>query len=323
MGKSHLGAGAGDLRYTIEELDKPYDRGRRLLVQTCDVGAAQAAFDSLVKSRPKARLLWREWTRIMGETNPAPPTFGRENPEDYLEATERKESMCGRYAVTLPPEAMRQLFGVKSERINFGPRWNAAPTQQLPVIRYNPEVGIRSLDLLRWGLVHRKAKDMSGGAKAINARSELASKKWPFDDAFAKRRALVPATAFYEWKAEAGGKQPYAIGLANDSTMAFAGLWEGWQDPVSKEYIRTFSIITTTPNALMAEIHERMPVILPPAAWPIWLGEMPAEVDQLNALLVPYAAEAMRAWPVGKEVGSVKNDRQELLAPLIPSKAAG
>jgi hypothetical protein len=218
-----------ELRYTVYELNKWFPGGRLLLLKSRDFTAARAAFTSLVEAKPDARLLWREWSRILGETHPDPPA-PRANEDDFRDGLERKSSMCGRYALTLPPEAMRQLFGASSERINFGPRYNAAPTQQLPVIRYNPDSGIRSLDLLRWGFIHRKAPDLRGGAKAINARAEGVATKWPFSEAFVKRRALVPASAFYEWKSDPAGKQPYAIGLKDGGTMAFAGVWQGWKD---------------------------------------------------------------------------------------------
>lgn len=304
----------GEWQYEIAETDKngkPY----RVVVQARLFSAVYGAYFELRKQMPNSYFVMSDGVRIVHNNVTWPPPDPRLDPEHYRPA---EEAMCGRYAVTLPPEAMRQLFGAKNERINFGPRYNAAPTQHLPVIRYNPEAGIRSLDLLRWGLIHRKAKDASGGAKAINARAEGVATKWPFSEAFASRRALVPATAFYEWKAEEGGKQPYAIGLADESTMAFAGVWEGWRDPASSEIVRTFSIITTRPNELMQPIHDRMPVILPASAWPTWLGETPADINQLSSLLVPYPTDAMRAWPVGKEVGSVRNDRQELLVPLPP-----
>jgi len=308
-------------QYQVNETDAQ-GRSYRVVVQSHYFSGAYGAYLELRKQQPNSYFVMSDGLRIVHNNVKWPAPDPRPDPETYRGAEER---MCGRYAITLPPEAMRQLFGAGNERINFGPRYNAAPTQQLPVIRYNPTASIRSLDLLRWGLVHRRAKDLSGGAKAINARAEGVATKWPFDDAFAKRRCLVPATAFYEWK-KAENKQPYAIGLADGGTMAFAGVWEAWRAPAplgqaEGEIIRTFSIITTRPNELMAPIHDRMPVILPPAAWPIWLGETPAEADQLGALLVPYPAGAMRAWRVGREVGSVKNDRQELLAEL-PSPAS-
>ena len=216
---------------------------------------------------------------------------------------------------------MRDLFRTVGALINFAPRWNAAPTDRLPVVRRNPETGEHALDLLRWGLVPRWAKDLSGGAKCINARSETAATSRMFADSFAKRRCLLPADAFYEWQKdgpnlEKGAKIPWAIGRADDSPLVFAGLWEGWRDPADGTIVRSYSILTTAANDVLRPVHDRMPVILAPASWGLWLGDEPAAPERLQALLVPAANEAVRRWRVGPRVGSVRNDDAQLLEPV-------
>ena len=307
-------------QYRIEETDAQ-GRRYRVILQTHYFSGAYGAYNELVKQQPHSHFVMMDGMRIVHNNVTWPAPDARSSADDYSDGMERKASMCGRYAITVPPGALQRQFGTKNPLINFGPRYNAAPTQTLPVIRFNPEAQIRALDVLRWGLVHHKAKDLSGSAKAINARAETVATKWPFSDAFAKRRCLVPATAFYEWQKIGVGKQPYAIGLADGSIMAFAGVWEGWRAPPAPgqadgEIIRTFSIITTTPNEITAPIHDRMPVILPVSAWSAWLGEVSTPPADLQALLRPYSADGMKVWPVGPEVGSVKNDYQELLAPF-------
>ncbi|WP_044559557.1 SOS response-associated peptidase [Azospirillum sp. B4] len=225
--------------------------------------------------------------------------------------------MCGRYAVTTTPEGLKHLFGVTNDLVNYPARYNVAPTTRNPVVRLNPDTGARSMDLLRWGLVPHWAKDMSAGAKAINARSETLAEKPTFRSALKKRRCIVPADAFYEWKKTSPTqKQPYAISLDDGQPMAFAGLWEGWREPATGDWVHTYTIITTTPNALMEPIHDRMPVILPAKSWSTWLGEQPATEPELLALLTPYPANGMRLWPVNGRVGKVGNDDAGLLDPI-------
>jgi putative SOS response-associated peptidase YedK len=154
-----------------------------------------------------------------------------------------------------------------------------------------------------------------GGKKTFNAQAEEIDTKPAFREAFRQRRCLVPLDNFYEWKKMPDGKQPYAIGLASGRLMAMAGLWETWRLPEG-ERIRSFTIATTKPNALCAEIHNRMPVVLQPEAWPIWLGEEPADPKDLKALLAPYAGDDMICWPVSARVGNVKNNDPGLIEPM-------
>jgi putative SOS response-associated peptidase YedK len=173
----------------------------------------------------------------------------------------------------------------------------------------------RSLDVLRWGLVRFWAKDIRVGVANINAKAEGIDTRPAFREAFQRRRCLAPVDNFYEWAKTATGKQPYAIALADRGIMALAGLWENWRS-LAGEWVRSFAIVTTTPNALCGEIHNRKPVILKPEAWPLWLGEEPADPPPLKALLAPYPAEDMAAWPVNGRVGNVKNNDPSLIEPI-------
>jgi putative SOS response-associated peptidase YedK len=216
--------------------------------------------------------------------------------------------MCGRYVQTMPADAMRQLFRTTGVPPNLAPSWNVAPTQSAPVVRRHPDTGERHLDLLRWGLLPRWVKDVKTARKPINARAETVATSPMFREAFAKRRCLVPADAFYEWKVEEGGKQPMAIAPATGEGMAFAGLWESWRGE-GDEIVRTFAIITTDANETMRAVHDRMPVILAPDDWAVWL-----EGDDQAPLLRPAPNDLLRFWPVSKAVNSPRNNGPELLA---------
>jgi putative SOS response-associated peptidase YedK len=198
---------------------------------------------------------------------------------------------------------------------NFAPSWNVAPTDPLPIVRFDAEAHERSLDVMRWGLIPYWAKDIKIDHSTFNARAEEVETKPAFREAFRRRRCLVPLDNFYEWKKTPTGKQPYAIGLEGGRLMGMAGLWETWRSPEG-EWIRSFTIITATPNALCAELHDRMPVVLEPSAWPAWLGEQPADVPYLKALLAPYPYDDMIAWPVSPRVGNVKNNDPGLIEPI-------
>ncbi len=217
--------------------------------------------------------------------------------------------MCGRFASTLPPDAIRALFRTAGTVPNLSPSWNVAPTQDAMVVRRHPETGERRLDLLRWGLIPSWTADLKAARKPINARSETAGASGMFKAALAARRCLVPVDAFYEWQARPDGKQPYAIARRDGTPLAFAGLWEGWRSPEG-EVVRTFCILTTAANATMRQLHERMPVILEPDAWPAWLGEGGSDA---TALMRPANDDVLRLWPVSRAVNSVRNNGSELL----------
>ncbi len=224
--------------------------------------------------------------------------------------------MCGRYASFLPPDLIARLFGTRNPLPNLKPTWNMAPTMDAPVVRRHPDSGERHLDALTWGFIPAFAKSLKEARRPINARAETVTSSGLFRNAFAKRRCIVPAAAFYEWQAGTGGKTPYAIARADDEPLAFAGIWEGWRGP-DAEILRSFAIVTTTANAQMAVLHERMPVILESSDWPVWLGEEPGDPA---SLLRPSEEGILRLWPVDKRVGNVRNDGPELLAPLTAER---
>jgi putative SOS response-associated peptidase YedK len=226
--------------------------------------------------------------------------------------------MCGRYASFLPPDLIARLFGTRNPLPNLKPTWNMAPTTDAPVVRRHPETGERHLDALTWGFVPAFTKLLKAARRPVNARAETIATSGMFRNAFAKRRCLVPAAAFYEWQAGPQGKTPYAIARADGDPLAFAGIWEGWRAP-DGDIMRTFAIVTTTANGQMAVLHERMPVILEAADWAGWLGE--AEVDPAT-LLRPAPEGVLRIWPVDKRVGNVRNDGPELLAEVAAQPVA-
>jgi len=217
--------------------------------------------------------------------------------------------MCGRYAITSAPEAILRWFKLTGTSPNLPPHYNAAPGQDLPVIRLHRETGERVLGELRWGLIPYWAKDRKIAWRTINARGETVKTAPAFRSAYRDRRCLLPADAFYEWKANGRAKQPYAIAKRNRELFAFAGLWENWKEPSSGEWIRTFTILTTESNKVVAALHDRMPVILKPDDYDRWLGEEPDPAD----LIRPYPADDLVAWPVSKRVNTPENDDPSIL----------
>jgi putative SOS response-associated peptidase YedK len=217
--------------------------------------------------------------------------------------------MCGRYALTSPPEVIAQRFNLLWVP-EFSAHYNIAPTQMIPVVR-ETEQG-RALALLKWGLIPFWAKDPSMGVKLINARAETLAIKPAFRSAYRRRHCLIPADAFYEWKPIAGRKQPYCIRMADQAPFAMAGLWEHWVDP-SGQTVESCTIITTDANALVVELHERMPVILAQGDYGAWLN---AGDPNAQHLLKPFPPEQMSAYPVTLRVNNVKNDDAACIAPL-------
>jgi len=222
--------------------------------------------------------------------------------------------MCGRYSVTLPPSAIRELFRVMTG-LNLQPRYNIAPTQAAPVIGLD-ETGQRALKMFRWGLIPRWSKMMPTGAPLINARADSIAGKPSFRDAFAKRRCLVLADGFYEWPQDKSLKDrnPWRIFATDRPAVAFAGIWEAWRKP-DGEILRSYAIVTTSANARIAAIHERMPVMLPAASEDAWLAAG-TPVAQLQAMLAPYPAELTDCYRVDVRVNSVKNDDADCIKPL-------
>ena len=194
--------------------------------------------------------------------------------------------MCGRYRLSRRKQLVEKYFGTAEWQEDWSPRYNIAPTQPVPVIRQHPKEAIRQISQMRWGLIPSWAKASSGSASTINARSETVAAKPAFRDPIRFRRCLIPADGFYEWKRTATGKQPYCFEVNNGELFAFAGLWDGWKDP-SGEWIRTCSILTTTPNSLTSAVHDRMPVILDPDYYDLWLDPRVRDVAVISKLLKP------------------------------------
>ena len=221
--------------------------------------------------------------------------------------------MCGRFATFQPVEAIRKLFGaVNSAPADARPSWNIAPSQPALVVRRHPETGERRIDLLSWGLVPHWTRDIRDARRPINARAETLATSPMFKPAFASRRCLVPVDAWYEWQVTPDGKWPFDFARTDRATMAFASIWESWVTPGTGKVLRTFTIITTSANAMAAPVHDRMPVIIQREDWPIWLGEV---VGHGVDLLHPPPDELTLAWPVGQAVNSSRNNGPGLLVP--------
>jgi putative SOS response-associated peptidase YedK len=227
--------------------------------------------------------------------------------------------MCGRYVITSPPEAIRALFGYP-ERPNFPPRYNVAPTQPIPVVRLHD--GKRQFALMRWGLIPSWVKDPKTFSLLINARGESVVDKPAFRAAMRRRRCLVPADGFYEWKEVGGRKRPYFIQLRKSGgPFAFAGLWETWTGPNGEE-MDTAAIVTTDANRTLSAIHPRMPVIVPPDAFDFWLDCAKVDAKTAAALLAPARDELFEAYEISPAVNRVANDSVALLAPVAAAAGA-
>ena len=234
--------------------------------------------------------------------------------------------MCGRYVSSSTPDEIAQYFDAEPPtEAALEPSWNVAPTSDVYVVL--EDGGVRRVAPHHWGLVPFWATTPSIGNKMINARAEGIATKGAYRNAFKHKRCIVPADGFYEWRKVPGQKvkQPYLITRADGEPLAFAGLWEEWRSPDAPraERLRSTTIITTTPNDLLATIHDRMPVILPPSAWDEWLDPERADVDTLGKLLVPAPSGILTMHPVSTEVNNVRNDGTHLIEPAEPEVAPG
>jgi len=218
--------------------------------------------------------------------------------------------MCGRFIITSPPEAFRALFEY-DEQPNFPPRYNVAPTQPIAIVRVVG--GKRQFALVRWGLLPSWVKDPKTFSLLINARGESAADKPAFRAAMRRRRCLIPVDGFYEWQNIGGRKRPFFIRAKSGRPFAFAGLWETWTGPNGEE-LETAAIVTTTANRALAPIHERMPVIVPPDAFGLWLNASEVDVHAAAALIVPAPDEFLDAYEVSTAVNRVANDNPALIA---------
>lgn len=235
--------------------------------------------------------------------------------------------MCGRYVSATPPDQIAAYFEAEAPEALLQASYNVAPTSDVYAVL--SDGSIRHVDAFHWGLVPLWAKDPKIGSKMINARAETLAEKNAFKSAFKRRRCLIPADGFYEWRKDPDApktakKQPYFIHSPDGEPYAFAGLWEVWRGPnKDQEPLRSCTIITTTPNEPMAAIHDRMPVILPRSAWSTWLDRDIDDLALLGKLLVPAPAETITMHTVSTEVNNVRNNDKHLVdeAPPITPKA--
>jgi putative SOS response-associated peptidase YedK len=226
--------------------------------------------------------------------------------------------MCGRYRLTAKERYIVEHFDLDGEgEVQWSPRYNIAPTQDVPVIRQDAREPRRLFSLMRWGLVPYWAKGASFGNRAINAMAETAAEKPAFRDPLRKQRCLIPADGFYEWKKlSSREKQPYNIGLKDDALFAFAGLWDRWLSPSGG--LETCTILTTSANSLTRDVHDRMPVILQPEDYDLWLDPGITTPARLQHLLRPFDAALMRKYPVSSKVGNPQFDSSECATEVPP-----
>lgn len=233
--------------------------------------------------------------------------------------------MCGRYVSATPPDQIAAYFDATAPEVVLPPSYNVAPTTDVYAVLSDGTA--RHVDAFHWGLIPWWAKDAKVGSRMINARAETLAERSAFRSAFERRRCLIPADGFYEWRKHAtdpkGRKQPFFIHRPDGEPFAFAGLWELWRGPErDQEPLRSCTIITTGPNAEMARIHDRMPVILPASAWGRWLDPDMRDLDSLARLLVPAPPEITRMHAVSTDVNNVRNDRPDLTA-VVAAQTTG
>jgi putative SOS response-associated peptidase YedK len=230
--------------------------------------------------------------------------------------------MCGRFSLYEPVEDLVERFAVDEVVTDeVVPRWNVAPSQGVLAVASSSDGSTRRLGTFRWGLVPSWAKDPSIGNRMVNARAETVAVSGAFRSAFQRRRCLLPASGFYEWQrrevagARRPARRPFYLHAADGSPLALAGLWEVWHDAEGGA-LRTCTVITTRPNATLAPIHDRMPVIVPPSGWDRWLEPEPLRPDEREELLVPAPDDLLVADPVGDRVNSPRNDGPDLVTPV-------
>lgn len=221
--------------------------------------------------------------------------------------------MCGRFTFAVTPEMFMQRYNLEQLSFDLEPRYNIAPSQMIPAVLQ--ERGQNRAGQLKWGLVPRWAQDERIGFKMINARAETVADKPAFREAFRRKRCILPADGFYEWKRVDGSKQPMRIMLKSEQVFSMAGLYETWTAPDGRK-VHSCTVITTKPNELVQDIHDRMPVILRPEDEDLWLNREAFDPDLLQSLLRPFPADEMTAYPVAAMVGNVRNDLPECIRPM-------
>ena len=224
--------------------------------------------------------------------------------------------MCGRFTQQRSAADLAALFDAEPLSDDLGSHFNLAPTQSAAIVVERADR--RALTSYKWGLIPSWAKDPRIASRLFNARSETVATSAAFRSSFRARRCIVPVDGFYEWRRDGSGRQAFLIHRADGAPLALAGLWSAWHDPATAAVRRTFTILTTTPNELMATLHDRMPVILEPSTWAPWLDPNLTDLGELHGLLRPSPAEPLEAYPVRTLVNSVRNDGPELILPDAP-----
>lgn len=225
--------------------------------------------------------------------------------------------MCGRFTQQRPASELAEIFGAEPLVDDPGGHFNVAPTDEALVVVQRDDR--RAITAYRWGLIPHWATDARVGSRMFNARAETLTASPAFREAFRRRRCLVPVDAFYEWRREGTIRQPYLVTQADGRPLALAGLWAGWHDPSTETVRRTFTIVTTTPNEALADLHDRMPVVVPNDAWARWLEPGAAGIDELIGLFEPNQAVDLRIRAVSRLVNDVRQDGPALVEPLVAS----
>jgi putative SOS response-associated peptidase YedK len=220
--------------------------------------------------------------------------------------------MCGRFAQQRPASELAEIFAAEPLADDPGPRFNVAPTDEALVVVQRDDR--RAVTAYRWGLIPHWAESAKVGSRMFNARAETLTSSPAFRDAFVRKRCLVPVDGFYEWRREGAVRQPFLIGRADGMPLVLAGLWSGWRDPTTEQVVRTFTIVTSGPNEQMADLHDRMPVVVPEEVWPLWL-DATTDPSELRAILEPNDDTRLLIRPVSRLVNDVRNDGPELIEP--------
>jgi len=225
--------------------------------------------------------------------------------------------MCGRFTQERPASELAEIFGAEPLVDDPGARFNVAPTDDALVVVQREDR--RAITAYRWGLIPHWAADAKVGSRMFNARAETLTTSPAFRDAFKRHRCLVPVDSFYEWKREGTVRQPYRVVRDDRTPLALAGLWAGWRDPATDSVRRTFTIITSRPNEALRDLHDRMPVVVPPGAWDRWLSDAAADPGELLAILEPRDDLDLDVYAVPRLVNDVRRDGPELIEGLAPS----
>ena len=222
--------------------------------------------------------------------------------------------MCGRFTQERPASELAEIFGAEPLTDDPGGRYNVAPTDEAVVVVQREDR--RAVTAYRWGLIPHWATDAKVASRMFNARAETLTRSPAFREAFRRRRCLVPVDSFYEWKREGTIRQPYRVVRDDGRPLALAGLWAGWRDPATETVRRTFTIVTTTPNDALRDLHDRMPVVIPEDAWDRWLEPTPEDAGELLGLLIPTDDVELTIYPVVRDVNDVRRDGPGLIEPL-------